>query len=134
MKKLIFLVLFMFMTVSVTYADDPVQISSTKLLTTYSKNELAADKQFKDKEIIVTGIVNEVGKDFSGDVYVSFKTPNPFDNNFPKDLNPMSSVQCYFDNTDDLENLSKGDKVSIQGECEGLRMLNVILKDCKLIK
>lgn len=134
MKKFILSLIFVFISAAFAYSADIETISSINLLTAYSKNELAADKQFKGKEIIVTGIVDEVSKDFSGDVYVSFKTPNPFDSNFPKDLNPMSSVQCYFENTDGLENLSKGDRVSIQGECDGLKMINVVLTDCKLVK
>lgn len=134
MKRLIAITLFALMLPSFTFSEDAITISSTALLTAYSKNELAADKKFKDKILIVIGKVDEVGKDLMGDVYVSFKTPNPFDSNFPKDLNPMSSVQCYFEDTDGLENLSKGDRVSIQGECDGLKMINVVLQDCKLVR
>jgi len=48
-------------------------ISAADLYANYDANEVSADENFKGKTFYVTGIVEEIKKDFMNDIYVTLK-------------------------------------------------------------
>jgi len=98
-------------------------VSASKLYASYDANEVNADQNFKNKTFYVTGIVEEIKKDFMNDIYVSLKTGQVF-----------SYVNCYLDDEDVASKLSKGAKVTFKGECKGMIITTVTMKDCEIIE
>ena len=100
------------------------RITAAELWTAYDSNELAADKKYKDKKLIVTGIVQDIGKDIVDTAYITLETENAF-----------QSVQCMFGKNEEetLVILSKGQNVEIIGTCNGAMVIGgVLMIHCKL--
>jgi len=97
-------------------------ITAEQLFSAYQANEVAADQEYKGKNISITGKVKTVGKDLLKTPYVSLETSNMF-----------LGVQCMFSEKDTakLAGLSKGDLVTISGTVKG-STINIIVEDCKL--
>ncbi len=91
-------------------------ISASDLYRAYKENEVAADERFAGKLIIVTGVVDSVGKDISDRPYVDLRTERL---GFLPPLY-LSSVQCEFaaTNVGQLSQLRPGQKVKIWGSVD----------------
>ena len=100
------------------------EISAKKLSFEYQENEVAADEKFNGKIILVTGIIEDIGKDIMDSIYVLLSDGEEFS---------MSGVQCFFSDSQkgDAAKLKKGDKVTIKGKCDGL-LMNVIIRGSTL--
>lgn len=100
-----------------------MQVDIKTLLSEYKTNEVRADANYKDKDIIFTGKVGEVKKDILGKVYVTIGTGQLFE---------IPEVQCFVDDASvgRAAGLSKGDKVTAVGHVDGL-MMNVLVKECR---
>jgi hypothetical protein len=87
-----------------------------------SGNELAADKKYKDKYLVLNGHATTVGRDFEGNPYIEV------DNSALVD-----GVSCTFPESqaDALAKVKKGDKVSILGQFTG-NSLKLTMEDCRL--
>ncbi len=94
-------------------------ISAEKLTADYVANEVKADHDYKDKEILVIGEVTDIKKGVAGDIYVVLKG-----------CEKHRSVQCYYADEKDAETLKKGMTVAFKGRCDGL-WVNVIINNCK---
>jgi len=94
-------------------------IESKVLVNSYMNNEVKADNSFKGRSFYVTGYVREIGKDITGDIYVTLDSDDP-----------IRSVQCFTDDKNFVLQIVKGQKVTFHGECDGL-MMNVLMKNCK---
>lgn len=99
------------------------EISAEKLFAAYDANEVAADNNYKGKQLLITGTVNEISKDFTDAIIVQLDGGGY-----------IQEVWCYFDDAKAAANLSKGDRISVIGKCNGFLMKNVIVKDCSLSK
>jgi hypothetical protein len=101
------------------------EISALDLATRYDSNEIAADQSFKGKEFIVTGVVENVGKDITDEMYVALAGPE----------DSIGGVQCFFsdDHAEQLASLSQGQHVRLKGEVGGL-MINVLVKNCRIVE
>ncbi len=100
-----------------------IEITATELLKAYDENGVAADQLYKGKKLKVTGTVNHIDTDITGEAYVTLIN----------DENEYSiiSVQCYFKdaNIDMITGLKSGDIVTIIGTGGG-SSFNVYLEDC----
>jgi hypothetical protein len=96
-------------------------VSAENLIAAYEENEVAADRQYKDHSIVVTGTVDRIGKDIIDKMYVAMKGGGVW------------GVQCMFDDAHEtqLASVRKGEKVTMIGTVRG-KMGNVILRDCDL--
>lgn len=97
--------------------------SATQLIQNYTDNEVRADENFKGKTLYVEGIVSDIKKDISGNIYVKLESTQ----------NSFREVQCYFDDKETAAKLEKGMLVTFDGRCEGL-LMHVRMKDCKLVE
>ena len=98
-------------------------VSAQQLASAYKDNEVAGDERYKGKIIAVTGVVDSIGKDILDTPYVVLSSGERFS---------ITGVQCMFgdEHKSQLAALSKGQTVTIVGECEG-KMMNVLLKNCR---
>lgn len=101
-------------------ADVPI----ATLLSEYKGNEVRADGLYKDKNIRVTGTVDDVKKGLGGGMYVTLGTGKQFE---------IPQVQCQLDDSDTNKAaaLKKGAKVTVAGKVTGL-LLNVQLDPCSI--
>lgn len=110
------------------YSDSPYlidvdfEITASDLAQEYKDNEVSADEKFKGKKVAVSGTIASIGKDVLDNPYISFT--GEF----------LQNVTCYFsdENNKIISQLSKGQKITIIGECRGLTLTNVIIQDCKI--
>ena len=101
---------------------EAIKISAASLYATYKENEVAADEKYKGKAMEITGTIDDIKKGLGDIPYVTLATDDDFGN-----------VQCTFSKNDSaqLAELKKGQKITITGKCSGL-MMNVIVKDSKI--
>ena len=98
-------------------------IKATNLAASYEENEVKADENFKGKTFFVEGTVSEIKKDImDGSIYVVLAGNQMF-----------RDVHCFIDDKDAASQLQKGMRVTFQGECEGLEIINVHMKNCVLV-
>lgn len=101
-----------------------IEVSPEDLHTAYQENEVAADAQYEDKLVKITGTIGNIGKDILDDVYITIETGEY-----------LQSVQCYFSDNEQINTvatLKAGDTVTLIGRCSGLSLTNVIIKDCEI--
>jgi len=99
------------------------EMTAEALFDEYQKDKVAADKKYKDQELIVTGTVDMVKIGPSGNPYVTMNTSSL-----------ILRVQFLFDKKHEnaVLQLRKGQKVTIKGRGYG-RIGNVMLRDCELL-
>lgn len=104
-------------------ANMPIKVTADQLIKAYTDNELAADKKFLNKKVLVTGKITRVDKIF-GQVSVSLGSSNPYE---------FMSVGCYFASKyeDKIANLRKGQQATFQCRINGKSML-IEAHDCSL--
>lgn len=112
-------------TTSVT--QQALAVDATSLIGEYDKNKLSAQDKYTDKLLKTTAFINNISSDITGSYYLS--------------LNPTSaqdyfgtSIQCYFNDKNQLTPLSKGQQVTIQGTMQDMSLGIVEMKDCSVVK
>jgi hypothetical protein len=98
-----------------------VKIGSVTLAKEYDANEVKADNRYKDKDLIVSGRVVGIEKDFLDNIVVHMKGKNMF-----------LPVQATMKDTekDRAANLDKGDQVTVFCRGAGAILNAPLLKDC----
>jgi len=97
-------------------------LSANQLYNEYNSNEVAADSKYKGKVVIVTGTIQDIGKDIMDDAYIVIGGGGFLD-----------GVQCTFTKGEQssVARLSKGQSVRVKGEVAG-KMGNVLVNKCSL--
>ena len=97
-------------------------ISANAICSEYESNEVAADSKYKGKVIIVTGVIQDIGKDILDKAYIVVGGQGFLD-----------GVQCTFAESQNsvIAQLSKGKSVKVKGKVNGKRG-NVQLEKCSL--
>lgn len=88
--------------------DNPIEIDIDDFIQAYKDNQVSADENYKGKTIQFTAKVTNVTDDYA---VVEANKADLWDFD--------CTVQIYFENIDDLKNVSEGSKVTIVGECYG---------------
>lgn len=99
----------------------PLEVSAADLFAAYEANEVAADNQYKGKQLAVTGTVAGINKDFTDEVYVEIGTTNEFMSIHARDIDPSVAA-----------GMQKGTKVTVVCEGAGLMMGSPILNECEV--
>ena len=110
-------------------------LTAAELISAYEGNKLAAEELYKNKTIVVSGIVDGSGMDLFDDEYISI-TYDPVDaHNW--DVNPWSSVgiNCHFPEEDSEEvlQLRGGDPITVRGLNGGDPLFTIVLKPCTIL-
>ena len=97
-------------------------LSADQLYREYESNEVAADKKYKGKIVIVYGEIQDIGKDIMDEPYIVIGGEGFLD-----------GVQCSFTKSQEssVASLSKGQDVKVKGEVSG-KMGNVQIKNSSL--
>jgi hypothetical protein len=106
--------------------EPPMQVTSNKLVEDYKANEVSADAKYKGKTVEITGTVETIGKDILDNPYITF---------FYQEYSIINNVQCLFARSDSpqLENLSKGQRLTVIGDVSGIPGVgNILVRNCKI--
>jgi hypothetical protein len=97
-------------------------VSANNIYAAYQKNEVAADQKYKDKVIVVTGKITDIGKDIIDSPYLIVGGTGMID-----------GCQCVFAESavDQIAKAAKGDQVSVKGTCTGYLGM-VEMENCSL--
>jgi hypothetical protein len=97
-------------------------LSANQLYREYDSNEVAADAKYKGKVVIVSGTIQDIGKDIMDDAYIVIGGGGFLD-----------GVQCTFTKGEQssVARLSKGQQVTVKGEVAG-KMGNVLINKASL--
>jgi hypothetical protein len=97
-------------------------LSADQLYSEYKANEVAADARYKGKIVLVSGTIQNIGKDVLDSAYIVVGGKGFLD-----------GVQCSFTKGEEssVARLSKGQSVAVKGEVSG-KMGNVQLNKCSL--
>ena len=93
-------------------------LSADQLYQEYENNEVAADNKYKGKIVLISGTIQDIGKDFMS-AYIRIGS----------DL--YLGVRCSFSEEASVARLSKGQRVRVKGEVSG-KGVNVLVKNCSL--
>ena len=98
------------------------RVDASELYGEYKANEVAADAKYKGQTVVVSGTIQNIGKDILDSAYVVIGGRGFLD-----------GVQCSFSKGDesDVARLSKGQLITVEGEVYG-KLGNVLLKKCSL--
>jgi type II secretory pathway pseudopilin PulG len=86
------------------------ELSANQLFREYDQNEVAADAKYKGKVVVVTGTIQNIGKDIMDEAYIVIGGAGFLD-----------GVQCTFTKGEQssVARLSKGQQVRVKGEVAG---------------
>jgi hypothetical protein len=101
-----------------------IEISARDLVEAYVSNQIAADRWYKGKTLLVSGTVETIGKGILHEPYVTIRSE-------VRSYSPR--VQVTFGHSEEkrLAALRFGDLIRIQGVCTGM-FLNIGVKDASL--
>jgi hypothetical protein len=106
-----------------------VEVSAAQLLKDFQADAEGAERKYKGKYLVVTGVVERVGKNRNEQHFVVLHGG---------DEQAKVKVECFFFPADDteearIEQLGKGAAVTVRGEFDG-RVSNVQMRECVLGK
>lgn len=109
-----------------TKSEEAIKVTATALYNAYKNNEVAANQQYKNKLIEITGVVESIGEDLINEPYISFRIQQY----------QITSIQCMFakKNADQLTPISKGQSIKLQGTVSDSLAGQVIVRDCQVLK
>lgn len=99
-------------------------LSSVDLCEEYASNEVKADEAYRDKLVVISGKVSEIGKDFADNVYITMGDGNEYS---------FAAAQFTFKADSEIAKvaeLKKGSPASVIGVCDGVSIMQVMLDDC----
>lgn len=98
-------------------------MSARNLIGDYKANEVSADASYKGRALVVTGLVDTIGKDILDTPYVTLNSGERI--SFP-------SIQCMASRGDtEFASLRKGQEIRVVGICKG-KFGNVLLESCSI--
>lgn len=97
-------------------------LTASQLYQAYDSNEVSADAKYNGKVVVVSGTIQDIGKDIMDDAYIVIGGDGFLD-----------GVQCTFTKgqQSSVARLSKGQRVSVKGEVAG-KMGNVLINKASL--
>jgi hypothetical protein len=97
-------------------------LTANQLYGEYDSNEVAADAKYKGKIVIVSGTIQNIGKDIADNAYIVIGGKGFLD-----------GVQCTFTKGEEssVARLSKGQNVTVKGEVSG-KMGNVLVNKARV--
>ena len=98
-----------------------VALTASELLAAFEADEAAANSQYTEKIIQVTGVISEL---------VSKESGNKI---FMETNNPMSGVICEMEDGQEISLLKTGEKITIKGKCTGF-LSDVVLVQSSLVQ
>lgn len=103
-------------------SDGAIDVEGNSFYYEYMANPIKADEHYKGKLIKITGRVNRIDREIMGQPYVTFEIDN------------FKDIRLTFKKSEEAKvaNLSKGESITVVGECQGKLISSVALRDCIL--
>ena len=100
-------------------------ISPEVIWTAFNENEVAAEDQYKGKEVAIKGKIADITTDILGNPQISFNV----------DQHGFHNVHCSFEKEDRavIAKMKKGQVVIVAGLCQGMVVQIVSLRKCRVI-
>lgn len=100
-----------------------VTISAIALHKEFEANGVATEEKYKDKILVVNGIIGSIDRDILDSPFVTLQSDNPY----------ITAVQCMFAEKDVsvISTLTKGQSVTVEGELAG-DLFHPLLRNCKV--
>ncbi len=102
---------------------EAIEITAEELLQAYRADDKAAEAEYEGKILKVTGVVSGSGKNMVGIPFVKLAGTGI----------EAFRVQCMFDKEYELAQVTPGQTVTIQGECDDYLSPDVTMKECVLV-
>jgi hypothetical protein len=99
-----------------------VTIPAAELLDAYEADENTANETYLNKVVEVTGSVREVMRTDGQITAILLETNNPF-----------SGINCEFEQSPSIDDVSTGSLVTIKGICNGM-LMDVVLNRCVFVE
>lgn len=106
--------------------EEVVEVTAEELWAAYDQNELAGDKAYKGKTLVVTGVLDSIESGLGDTPYLTLRAGDEYNFNTP---------QAHFDKaeTDSLISLSKGETVTLRCIGDGEIIGSPMLSDCTIV-
>jgi len=104
------------------------EVSTTEMIAAFDDNQLAAEKMYKDKGVELTAKIKNISEDLMGTPFLSLEPINAEEYYFG------TTVQCMFENSDDLLSVSNGESVTVQGVVKEQSIGIIVIEECKIVK
>ena len=123
----------------VVSCDDPAhQITAQQLFAEYNAeyeaNQLAAEKKYKGRTLLVTGVVADIGRDYVPCRKFGICEGNPYITLSAGQFLGLVGVKCKFPEKEvaGLVELTKGQSATVKGKFEGKEIFGIELSGCAL--
>jgi hypothetical protein len=103
----------------------PTEVTAVELARAYDANTVAADQKFKGKVLRITGIVQDISTDMTGDAYLELKGINQF-------LSVRAELKKGQD--EKAAKLMKGDKVVLDCIGAGDALKSPMNNECNVVQ
>lgn len=106
-----------------TADEGAITVTARQLFQAYEANEVAADQQYKGKQLAVEGSVSGISKDAFDGIFIELNTGNEFQSVHATGLPEETASQ-----------LSKGDRISLACVGDGMLVGSPMLSDCTIVQ
>lgn len=110
--------------VATSSESDAIEVDYKTLWKDYDANPINADKKYRDKKLILTGVVAEIDRDIAQSPYITFDV----------DQHGLQSIKMSFDDDEPVAKLKKGQTVTVKGICGGtFTSTLIVLRHCEIV-
>lgn len=109
---------------SITYE----KTDTKAMIEAFDNNQLAAEKQYKDKHVEITAQIKNISEDIVGTSFLSLEPVNA------GDFYVGTTIKCSFKNSDDLLSVKNGGKVTLKGKVKEQSLGIITIDDCQIVE
>jgi hypothetical protein len=96
------------------------------MIEAFDNNQLAAEKQYKDKYVEITAQIKNISEDIVGTSFLSLEPVNA------GDFYVGTTIKCSFKNSDDLLSVKNGEKVTLKGKVKEQSLGIISIDECQI--
>ncbi len=96
------------------------------MIEAFDNNQLAAEKQYKDKYVEITAQIKNISEDIVGTSFLSLEPVNA------GDFYVGTTIKCSFKNSDDLLSVKNGEKVTLNGKVKEQSLGIISIDECQI--
>lgn len=109
---------------SMTYEE----VSTSEMIAAFDDNQLAAEKTYKGKGVQLTARIKNISEDITGTPFLSLEPSDAEEYYFG------TTVQCMFENSDDLLSVSNESLVTVKGIVDEQSLGIILVDDCMIVE
>lgn len=114
-----------------TMVDDSMtyeEVSTSEMIAAFDDNQLAAEKTYKGKGVQLTARIKNISEDITGTPFLSLEPSDAEEYYFG------TTVQCMFENSDDLLSVSNDSLVTVKGVVDEQSLGIILVEDCMIVE